>query len=189
MAESYITALRERVAHVKVVFDRFHVEKLAHGARDEVRRTEFRQLGKTPEARAVKGCRLPLLKSPWNFSRRDKGRLAEVQRTNVPIYRGYLLRETLAAALEVRTPAGAESALRDWLAWASRSKLAPLVRVAKTLRRHFEGVLGYVRHRLTDGVVEGPQQPPPHDRAARLWLPRTRAADRDALPLLRGHPC
>lgn len=155
MAAGYIKALRERVPHVTVVFDRFHVEKLAHEALDEVRRAEVRRLGKTPEARTVKRTRFSLLKSPWNLTRRDKDRLADLQQSNVPIYRGYLLTETLAAALEERTPAEAEHALRDWLAWASRSKLAPFVRVARTVRKHLDGVLGYVRHRLTNGVVEG----------------------------------
>lgn len=155
MAAGYIKALRDRVPHVTVVFDRFHVEKLAHDALDEVRRAEVRRLGATPEARAVKGSRFSLLKSPWNLSRRDKDRLADVQQNNVRIYRGYLLKETLAAALEERTPASADRALRGWLAWASRSKLAPFVRVARSVRKHFEGVLGYVRHRFTNGLVEG----------------------------------
>ncbi|MDP9120033.1 MAG: transposase [Acidobacteriota bacterium] len=35
------------------------------------------------------------------------------------------------------------------------SRLKPFVRVARTLRSHFEGVLAYIRHRLTNGLVEG----------------------------------
>lgn len=155
MAAAYVKALRERVPHVQVVFDRFHVERLAHEAVDEVRREQQREQRGTPAAQALKRTRFSLLRSPWNLSRSDEEKLAGIQRENAPLYRGYLLKETLAAALEERSPRRAEQSLRDWLAWASRSKLRPFVRVARTVRRHFDGVLAYVRDRFSNGVVEG----------------------------------
>jgi transposase len=48
-----------------------------------------------------------------------------------------------------------ERALREWLAWASRSKLPPFVKAARTIRKHFDRILAYVRERLTNGIVEG----------------------------------
>jgi transposase len=66
-----------------------------------------------------------------------------------------MLKETLAQALDYMQPARAERALKEWLAWASRSRLAPFVKVARSIRKHFQGILGYVRHRLTNAVVEG----------------------------------
>lgn len=155
MAAGYVKALRERVPHVQVVFDRFHVERLAHEAVDEVRREQQREHRGTPAATALKRTRFSLLRSPWNLSRSDEEKLAEIQRSNTRLYRGYLLKETLAAALEERSPRRAEESLREWLAWASRSKLRPFVRVARTIRRHFEGVLAYVHDRFTNGLTEG----------------------------------
>lgn len=155
MAAGYVKALRERVPHVQVVFDRFHVERLAHEAVDEVRRKQQREHRGTPAATALKRTRFSLLRSPWNLSRSDEEKLAEIQRSNTRLYRGYLLKETLAAALEERSPRRAEESLREWLAWASRSKLLPFVRVARTIRRHFEGVLAYVHDRFTNGLTEG----------------------------------
>ena len=58
-------------------------------------------------------------------------------------------------ALDYRQPGRAEKALRSWIAWACRSRLQPFVRVARTLRDHFDGVLAYIRHRLTNGLAEG----------------------------------
>jgi transposase len=52
-------------------------------------------------------------------------------------------------------PARARKALSGWLAWASRSRLKPFVRVARTVREHFEGIIAYVKTRLTNGLVEG----------------------------------
>jgi len=45
--------------------------------------------------------------------------------------------------------------LEEWLAWTSRSKLAPFVKVARTIRQYKEGILAYIRDRLTNGFVEG----------------------------------
>ena len=78
-----------------------------------------------------------------------------MQRTNALIYRAYLLKETLAQALGYLQPWRAERALRDWMAWASRSKLKPFVKAARTIRKHLDGVLAYFQARLTNGIVEG----------------------------------
>ena len=52
-------------------------------------------------------------------------------------------------------PWRAERALRDWLAWACRSKLRPFVRASRAIRKHLKGILAYVRERLTNGYIEG----------------------------------
>lgn len=155
MAAGYLKTVRKRAAGAQVIFDRFHVQKLASEAVDEVRRGQMRSLEDPAERRAIKRSRFALLKNPWNLTRRQGEKLREVQRHNRPLYRAYLLKETLARALDYVQPKRAEEAFAEWLAWASRSRLGPFVRLARTLRRHREGILAYVRYRLTNGVVEG----------------------------------
>jgi transposase len=155
MAAGYIKALAERVPEAQVVFDRFHVQRLASDAVDAVRREQLRELRGTDEGRALFHARFALLKNPWNLKPKEHDKLATIQQTNEPLYRAYLLKETLAQALGQRDVSRARRGLRDWLSWASRSKLKPFVRVARTIRKHFDGILAYVRLRLTNGVVEG----------------------------------
>lgn len=155
MAGGYIKAVEERLPEAQIVFDRFHVQRLASDALDEVRREQLREIRGTEEGRALFRSRFALLKNPWNLTREQKQKLSVVQRTNAPLYRAYLLKETLAQALDYKQPARAERALREWLAWASRSKLPPFVKVARTIRKHFDRILAYVRERLTNGIVEG----------------------------------
>jgi transposase len=155
MAGGYIKAVEERLPEAQIVFDRFHVQRLASDALDAVRREQLREIRGTDEGRALFRSRFALLKNPWNLTREQKQKLSEVQRTNVPLYRAYLLKETLAQALDYKQPARAERALREWLAWASRSKLPPFVKAARTIRKHFDRILAYVRERLTNGIVEG----------------------------------
>ncbi len=155
MSGGYIKAVQDAVPHAQIVFDRFHVQRLASDAVDEVRRSMVRLVRGTEEARAIKHTRFVLLKKPSNLTEPEKARLSLVQRTNQRLYRAYLLKETLASALNYRQPKRAENALRDWLSWASRSKLPAFVRAARTVRNYFDGVVAYVRTRLTNGLVEG----------------------------------
>ena len=82
-------------------------------------------------------------------------RLAQVQATNRPLYRAYLLKEALADILDRRQYFVAQDQLLGWLQWASRSRLRPFVTVAKTIRKHLRGILAYVATGLSNGPVEG----------------------------------
>ena len=42
-----------------------------------------------------------------------------------------------------------------WYGWAVRSRLKPIVEVAKRLKRHLKGLLNYVRHKVTNAMAEG----------------------------------
>jgi len=155
MAGGYIKAVREQLPDATIIFDRFHVQRLASDALDEVRRIQLRETRGTEQGRELFKSRYALLKNPWNLRLDEKQKLRDLQRTNAQIYRAYLLKETLAAAMDYRQPKRGERALREWLAWASRSKLKPFVRVARTIRKHLDGVLAYFQNRETNGIVEG----------------------------------
>ena len=155
MSEAYINAVKSSLPNAQIIFDRFHVQKLASDAVDEVRRSQVRELDDAKEASAIKGTRFALLKNPWDLTRSEKLKLSELQRKNLRLYRAYLLKETLARALDYLQPKRAADTLREWLAWASRSKLKPFVKAARTIRKRFDGILAYVKGRLTNGFAEG----------------------------------
>lgn len=155
MSKAYISAVQGAVPNARLVFDRFHVQRLAHDALDEVRRLQVRDVTDPDEKRALKHTRFPLQKNPWNLTEIETSKLAEVQRTNRPLYRAYLLKETLAAALDRRQPNVAKRLLLGWVSWASRSGLAPFAKVARTITAHLDGIIGYVATRLSNAAVEG----------------------------------
>jgi transposase len=156
LAGSYQKAVRDNLPNAEIVFDRFHVQRLASDAVDEVRRALVRELADSPEeAAAVKNTRWALLRDSSSLSPAERARLSAVQTTNRPLYRAYLLKETLVRALDYVQPKRAHEALLDWLTWASRSRLRPFVRAARTIRAHLPGILAYVHTRLTNGLVEG----------------------------------
>jgi len=157
MSQAYISAVRDRLPQAQIVFDRFHVQKLVNDAVDETRRSIWNQLrAKTPEdAKSIKNLRWPLLKRPWKLTPKQSARLSTLQRDNAPLYRAYMLKETFADILDRRQPNVVKDKLLDWLSWASHSRLPAFVDVARTIRKHLDDIVAYVRYRLTNGVVEG----------------------------------
>ena len=49
----------------------------------------------------------------------------------------------------------AESYLRKWISWASRSKMPDIVKLGKTLKRHLNGILMAIKSGINSVVVEG----------------------------------
>lgn len=155
MAAGYIKVVEKHVPQAQIVFDRFHVQRLATDAVDEVRRAVVRNEQDPQSKKAIKGSRFALLRSQWNLTSDDKAKLSEIQHSNRSLYRAYLLKEALAHLLGYQQPERAKKALTEWLAWASRSRLQPFLRVARTIRKYRDRILAYIDFRLTNGPVEG----------------------------------
>lgn len=155
MSKAYIEAVQRGAPRAQIIFDRFHVQKLAQEAVDEVRREQVRLLAGDGDAKALKKTRWALLKSPWNLTDGEHERLAAVQRTNRPLFRAYMLKESLATIFERRQPHMARKKLLEWCSWAARSRLRPFKRVARTIRDHLEGVLAFIATGLSNGRTEG----------------------------------
>jgi transposase len=154
MSAAYIKAVSECSPQAQIIFDRFHVQRLAHDALDEVRRDEVRA-ATADERGALKNTRWALQKSPWNLNGVETMKLARLSNVNRRIFRAYLLKDALAAVLDRKQVNVAATKLDEWNSWASRSRLAPFRRVARTIREHAAGVLAYVRSRLSNGRTEG----------------------------------
>ena len=154
MSAAYIKAVTEATPEAKIIFDRFHIQRKAHDALDEVRRAEVNE-AEPEDKKGLKKTRWALQKNPWNLTDLEADKLTELQRTNKRIYRAYLLKEALAGVLDCRSIGIARVKLSEWLSWASRSRLAPFVKLARTVRKYREGILEYVRDRLNNGRVEG----------------------------------
>jgi len=153
MSKAYIKAVSEAAPGAEIVFDCFHVLRLAHDALDQVRRDEVRE--STPAEREdLKDTRWALLKNPWNLKDLERDKLAALPRANRRLFRAYLLKESLAAILRGRQVNVARRKLGEWIRWAGRSRLAPFRRVANTIRSYLAGILAYVRTGLSNGRTE-----------------------------------
>ena len=70
MSASYISATKEALPKVAIVFDRFHVMKLANKMLDKIRMQEYHRLPEE-ERQFIKGSRFVLLKNYENLSEEE----------------------------------------------------------------------------------------------------------------------
>jgi transposase len=157
MSAGYEHAVRAALPDAEVCFDPFHVVKLGNEAVNQVRRADWNAHAKstTTTGRWLKGVRWALLKAPERLTNRQAAKLAEVQHANRGLYRAYLLKEELRALYHLPARSLAAEHLDAWLAWASRSRLKPFIKLARTIRRHRDGILAAIRLGLTNARLEG----------------------------------
>jgi transposase len=146
----------ERCPQAERCVDPFHVVQLATQALDEIRRhvwNQARKHGDAQEAKRLKGARFAVWKNPENLTGRQAAKLKQIQQTNKPLYRAYLLKEQLRQIYQV--PADHATAILDsWLQWARRSRLASFVRLAKTITAHRAGILAAINNDLSNARIE-----------------------------------
>jgi len=136
--------------------DPFHVVKLATDALDEIRRevwNQARRAGQTQLARDLKGARFALWKNPENLTARQQTKLSEIERTNKPLFRAYVLKEHLRQIYQLAPAEGIEM-LDAWIRWAGHCRLEPFVKLARTLREQRAGIVAAIQHGLSNARVE-----------------------------------
>jgi transposase len=156
MADWITRPIAERCPNAEVCLDAFHVVKLATDALDEIRRevwNEARRAGDVALARDLKGARFALWKNPDKLTPRQRLKLAHIQRVNQRLYRAYLLKEQLRQIYRVDLEQ-ATAVLDAWLQWAWRCRLAPFVKLARTIRDQRVGIEAALRNRLSNARTE-----------------------------------
>ncbi len=154
MSAAYTRAVHDHAPQAEIVYDRFHVVQLLNAAVDEVRREAMR-MADDEEKRSLKSTRWPLLKNPWNLTRRERQKLSDLQRNNRRIYRAYLLKESFQQIYDAPSVAHADDLFVGWYAWARRSALAPFRKFAATIKSYWPAVRRFLEVKLTNAIVEG----------------------------------
>jgi transposase len=154
MSAAYTKAVRDHAPQAEIVYDRFHVVQLLNAAVDEVRREAMR-IADDEQKRSLKSTRWPLLKKPWNLTRRERQKLSDLQRNNRRIYRAYLLKESFQQIYDAPSVTQADDLFSEWYAWARRSCLEPFRKFAATIKSHWPAVRRFLEVKLTNAIVEG----------------------------------
>ena len=158
MSAAYQKAVREAIPHAEIVFDRFHLARLAHEALKAVQRELREALNRHTKVHgreATKGLRWILLMRPERLNAAQEQRLSALAKINKPLYRAYLLKEAFLDLFHSGTGKEARDGLDRWLAWASRSRLSPFVKLARTVRRHRDGILRAFELPFSNALLEG----------------------------------
>jgi transposase len=116
----------------------------------------------TARSRKIDVAHVPVLRRPaWFRASIEQIGISDqlhVPRLSLKTVRAYHMRLNSQDiwALTTRT---AERFLEDWCGWVARIRLDPMVRVATTIRDHWDGVLRWFETHISNGVMEGINSP------------------------------
>ena len=151
MSPAFIKGVGNHLPEADIVFDRFHVTKVVNDAVDAIRKEEVRS---NP---VLKGAKYLFLKNWQNLTRKQRRRFQALRLSdmNLKTFRAYHIREAFQLVYEAKTPRMFERLLKQWYYWATHSRLPQMVKAAKTIRRHWQGVLSWASQRISNGILEG----------------------------------
>lgn len=144
MSAAYAAGVGKSLPNARKAFDHFHIAQLAGAALDEVRRRLHAEHG------GLKEARWSILGNEWTRSSEQQKEREELRAAYPKLGRALGLRESLQDALATRD----EDALKWWCGWAARSRLEPFRKLARTLKAHWEGILGYFESGITSAAIE-----------------------------------
>lgn len=149
MSRAYIAGVRDHLPEAETSFDRFHVMVHAGRAVDEVRKEVAREHGGLG-----KGSLWSLRGNAERLRPEARALREELSVRYAELGRALALREFLRDTWRYTAREDAEDHLRRFCAWAQRSRLQPFVKLARTIRAHWAGILGYYPDYLTSGAME-----------------------------------
>jgi transposase len=150
MSKSFIKGLQEQFPNAVLTFDQFHVIKLMNDVLGKIRAEEARQF---PEE--LRKTRYLFLKNPDRLTDEQEQRLHSLTRFDLGSIKAYILKLGLQFVYFAESRQEAEILLKRWHRRAVRSKVDRIVKLAKTIKAHWQGILSYFDSRLTNGFLEG----------------------------------
>lgn len=155
MWEPFINAVLETIegANNKVCFDRFHVAGHFGKALDKIRATEHRELGKNGTSPLTK-TKYDWLRTNANNEQKDKPEFLQLARSNLKTARAWRIKEAANGLWSYSYRGVAERNWKVLLRWISHSRLDPMIKVGKMVRRNFWGILNAIFHKVTNAMAE-----------------------------------
>lgn len=156
MHEPFISAVREALPDgaSKVAFDKYHVAAHLGDAVNRVRREEHKALMRRGDER-LKGTRFLWLRNPEKMAEETWSSFEVLRESTLRTARAWSIKEAAMEIWDHTGPEGMRASWGRWYDWAIRSRLEPIKRAARMVKRHLDGILLAARHRITNASAEG----------------------------------
>lgn len=153
MWRPYMEAAAKWLPNAWVCFDRFHVARHLGDAVNTVRKQEHRAL-RSEGDRTLTGTKYLWLENPGTMQPERRALLSRLRDACTRTGRAWALKELAAKLWDYVSVGWARKAWTAWIGLASRSKLEPMVKAARMVRAHLEGILNAVVLRATNAPAE-----------------------------------
>jgi transposase len=161
MSAAYQKGVAETCRNAQVVFDKFHVILNANEAVDKVRRVEVR-VGGDGVWEALHKSQWLWRKNPENLTEAERDRLAKIQVKSLCTAKAYQMRLVLQDIYRSTDASTARRRFKVWCRWVRWSArfykaglFASMVKLAKMVETHLEGILAHWKSGVTNAFMEG----------------------------------
>jgi transposase len=154
MWRAYEGASAKTLSHAEIVYDRFHLVSDLNEAVDQTRRAEQRRLSQEGPS-PLTGTKYLWLHRPEELSEEQRVQLDALREQELETVKVWTLKEAFGAFFSCETVEKGEAFFRDWYRKVKALGNEPLEEVAEQIERHLDGVLAFLRHRVTNAGAEG----------------------------------
>lgn len=155
MWDPFLAAIKTTLPAAAIVHDKYHIVSYLTKAVDEVRRKEHKTLKLDGQDELLKGTRYTWLRNPEKWTEKDEATFKELKNKGLKVGRAWAIKETFMDIWEYTYEQSARKFFDNWYWWATHSRLPPIIKVAKTMKRHLDNILTYLRHGITNAKAEG----------------------------------
>ncbi|MDA3934098.1 MAG: ISL3 family transposase [Gammaproteobacteria bacterium] len=157
MWQPFIDATLQHVpgAEQKIAFDKFHVAQHLGDAVDRVRRAEHKALLAADGESVLTRSRYLWLQHPDRMNDQRWASLKALKSANLKTARAWAIKTHAMCLWGYKSRTWARKAWLVWYSWAIRSRLEPIKKVARMVKRHLEGILTAVITGATNARAEG----------------------------------
>ena len=149
MSAAFIKGTGENLPNAAITFDKFHAVKIINAAVDKVRREEVKS---RPE---LKKSRYVWLKNATNLTGAQRETRDSLAKSNLKTARAYQIRLAFQDLYDQPSTQAAADHLKRWYFWATHSRLEPIIEAARTVKRHWDGMLRWFHSNIANGLIEG----------------------------------
>jgi transposase len=156
MWDPYVASTRAHLpgADEKIVYDKFHVAKHLGEGVDQVRRSENKALRAAGDERLV-GTKYDWLRHPDHFADdADYWAFCELRRSNLKTARAWAMKEQAMNLWNYKYLGVARKHFDHWYRWVTHSRLPPMIKKAKMLKKRLTNILTYLKHGITNAASE-----------------------------------
>lgn len=155
MWDPYIAATKSCIpdAEHKIVFDRFHVMRCMLEAVDKTRKEEHKKLTEQGDER-LKGTKYLWLWNQENVPEWRKEEYDYFRSLDLKTSRACAIKDNLRHLWDYTYEGSMRSYFKRWYFWATHSRLTPVIKAAQTINAHFDNIVTYAKHKITNALAE-----------------------------------
>lgn len=153
MWKAYMTATKKIFPQTDIVHDKFHIMKYMNEGVDKTRKSEAKKIDKNND-NSLKKTKYLFLKNEENMTENQFLRFEKVKSINLETCKAWEIKENFKGFFNSKTINEGKFFFNSWLNDVRKSGLKYMVNISELLIRHWDGIITYIKHRITNSLAE-----------------------------------